>query len=1788
MTRGLAEVTEADVDAELGTVLHGRLATLLARRGVGHCMKVTDLHTSLAVSLCGSLRSAAPEAQIWVLGAAPEIPAEVAASSTKLVELRNPGPDGRLRPPLLAFIPPGARASAEDSFGSATFEEVSPTGAHAELAKRLRGSLPQPLREHVDELFRTLDTEAAPRELELPGELERVRYLLALKRNEFDPEAAGAAVFELGLIPDFELFAEPEHLATKAARNIQQMVQLYSGEKPPRQRVTALRLTDGAFRRRLAGFLVNHGHERPASWARRIATDQTNWDLSLHRWPLPRDGGGTTVRIDVEDPELPVAGVRGDHSRHKILGAIAGQPYLNVSAAAKLAVRFEIDPHPRDIPGLARFSVELVAEDGDGAVVRKIAKVEASRSKTRTSTFTNLKKAKLEPGWYFVRVRPLSRDGVPLPFEKPAVEGALALNESGRFYIVDDSTLDEEPERPEVRKANGVVEELTRLRFESAAEGRDWRRLSCADAHWTGAGTVEASFGPGGRARISVSPSLAQAELAATGEPGRLGQWRLFLNENAKPELREPIREVPIGSDEASLRYLEARAAVAAAIRGETGMIAAGRDIGELRDEVVEYAEAYTALLADRLRRAERSELGGPDRLALGDLLRIDTVAVVRSDGSSNESESAVEMILASPIHPLRLLWTIAWEALGRAWLEGAESAEDAESALVDFGALRALTPVGFPLAVPGPDGRLYIASGVLDSDWQAMTCSETADAGAVIDESRGLLGLSGHGNPGGGLDPRALADRFERYVRMHPYVRTLVIAAVNPGRAEALTSALVELDRRQADADLRYEVRLYTADPEEVEAGESLSNLLRGERGVAGDAETFSTPTGDGTPKLAVSIDPLEKFSAVAEHGTAHLCLLFDVFSGERFTIVPGVDPAPAPVYGLVQDMKIDFGEDRATATATWTKRPRHGQAPIVPGAPEVSDLLSNLPAMLANAASAVATGQSGLNRVPQISLTLGPADGALLHQAHRCADWVITVDRTLGAEYFDAPSGSGRTEYVIDAVEDPRGLSPRITVSSGSVDELRAMLEPTADQHGLRIDRRHAATFFDQLRLLSGRLAFKTASISAAQRTEAIGLAMARMYLEYERALRGQILVPLDAHLELFRGTGRKIDRVGESTRLHRTDLALFELNAQDRLITCRLVEVKCTGSTDRAGAAALRDEMRRQIDNSEHALTVRYDPSIPREDRAVRNAELASTLRFYLRRAHRHGSVSDEAALEAEWMLDRLDWIDFRLKFTRTGLIFDLDGTDSERVVEDGIDFHRVGRGLIDELLGALETDPRLRTGALSDSSAPSLADIESTTLPRLGEASFKSADRHHLIPELIAPTDLEEDLDYTASERTGETTTAPLDPNPQADRQPQHDVKDPLFDPKAKPDGEAYVPDIFLGSTRPSPQYGVIGEVDGRKVALDLNETHTISLFGVQGSGKSYTLGTVIEAATIPAPGVGSLPSPLATIVFHYSQTGDYAPEFTAMIEPNGDAAQIEWLRERYGAQPTSLADVVLLVPEDQLGKRSMEFSGIEVRPLKFAAGELRASHWKFLMGAVGNQSTYIREFGRILKANRRAMTLDAIRSGVDASSMRDHYKDLARQRLEMAADFIDDTTHIGDLVAPGRMIIVDLRDEMIETDDALGLFVVLMELFAETSGPDGDHFNKLVVFDEAHKYLDSPDLIQGLVGSVREMRHKGMSVLVASQDPPSVPVALIELSDHVILHRFNSPAWLKHLQKAHTSLTGLTAAELASLQSGDAYVWAGRATAPEFTKAAVRISLRPRLTRHGGTTRTALS
>jgi hypothetical protein len=95
-------------------------------------------------------------------------------------------------------------------------------------------------------------------------------------------------------------------------------------------------------------------------------------------------------------------------------------------------------------------------------------------------------------------------------------------------------------------------------------------------------------------------------------------------------------------------------------------------------------------------------------------------------------------------------------------------------------------------------------------------------------------------------------------------------------------------------------------------------------------------------------------------------------------------------------------------------------------------------------------------------------------------------------------------------------------------------------------------------------------------------------------------------------------------------------------------------------------------------------------------------------------------------------------------------------------------------------------------------------------------------------------------------------------------------------------------------------------------------------------------------------------------------------------------------------------------------------------------------------------------------------------------------------------------------------------------------------------------------------------------------------MVGSQDPPSVPVWIIALSSQIIMHKFNSPAWLKHIQKANAALGELTAEKMSSLGTGEAYVWSSKASDDSFTRGAIKIKCRPRVTQHGGSTKTAVN
>lgn len=393
------------------------------------------------------------------------------------------------------------------------------------------------------------------------------------------------------------------------------------------------------------------------------------------------------------------------------------------------------------------------------------------------------------------------------------------------------------------------------------------------------------------------------------------------------------------------------------------------------------------------------------------------------------------------------------------------------------------------------------------------------------------------------------------------------------------------------------------------------------------------------------------------------------------------------------------------------------------------------------------------------------------------------------------------------------------------------------------------------------------------------------------------------------------------------------------------------------------------------------------------------------------------------------------------------------------------------------------------------------------------------------------------------------------------------------------------DLMVGSNSPTHQFGILGEsFAGRKVALDLSGTNTISLFGVQGGGKSYTIGTISEMVLKQFSHISELPAPLGGVIFHYSESMDYEPEFTSMMYPNDKERETSKLKERYGAYPNSLDDVIIICPKEKLQEKKLEFPSVEIQPINFHPEELNVKDWMFLLGALGSEANYVRQLKALIKKYRNNISIDSIQADVEKSILFTEFeRALTIQKLDFAREYVDESCNLSELLRPGRLIIVDLRDEFIDKDEALGLFVVILNVFSAVTEFQGTKFNKFIVFDEAHKYMDNEALTNTIVTAIREMRHKGVTLMLASQDPPSLPKAIIELSSVILLHKFNSPVWLEHIKTAITQLEILAPHDMSSLNPGEGFLWATKATDRSVTFKPLKVSTRPRVTKHGGAT-----
>lgn len=399
----------------------------------------------------------------------------------------------------------------------------------------------------------------------------------------------------------------------------------------------------------------------------------------------------------------------------------------------------------------------------------------------------------------------------------------------------------------------------------------------------------------------------------------------------------------------------------------------------------------------------------------------------------------------------------------------------------------------------------------------------------------------------------------------------------------------------------------------------------------------------------------------------------------------------------------------------------------------------------------------------------------------------------------------------------------------------------------------------------------------------------------------------------------------------------------------------------------------------------------------------------------------------------------------------------------------------------------------------------------------------------------------------------------------------------------------VPEIYIGTERSPIQWGIIGKSDNAPVGMDLNEPHIVFVSGKQGSGKGYTIGVLSEMLlTTSIRGISHVQKSATIIVFHKPRE-DVRSEFWSIIHPNQNEKEAEILVEDYNVHPQHVINASKLrifvdpfVYLNEKNKFEQEY-GTRARPIGITPHRLTAEDWPYVL-SIGKKSgsMYVKKIFQIIKKTQYETNfgLNMIRKHVEASDLNLNQKSFAIMRLETLQDYLEAGDFLKDLVM-GGVNIFDLRKIMMEPDDVFSVMILVISAILNNGDTEGEQF--VFVINEAHDYLRkglSKDFTDYISYLIRKKRHAGTWLMLDTHFPEDVDPKIIKGSDTKIFHK--SDVISSNLLNQTVEGTPIPPHQLST---GQAIIRSDKSNlGPDKL---LVVNIRPRITHHGGPTKTAI-
>jgi DNA phosphorothioation-dependent restriction protein DptH len=599
--------------------------------------------------------------------------------------------------------------------------------------------------------------------------------------------------------------------------------------------------------------------------------------------------------------------------------------------------------------------------------------------------------------------------------------------------------------------------------------------------------------------------------------------------------------------------------------------------------------------------------------------------------------------LVVLPHHPLRLAWQCGYDSLALHL-----SLEEKVKGPRIKKSLEWLDSSNVPFLLPGlREGVSFVFADTLGFAGVLMVQEDDPEPKATAalmaacyngDATRLSPSLSlGAGN--------AIAREISHYLDTHIHCSVVNIHALKPGDGSTVVKAIGKAlatpndDAMHAEPDQKYRpiaIRLdiHPSAEQLPVAGRYLARLTERRRKRAAappdeDAwclESISLPGNRSMPRLRWA-----RRAPGSLTDPAHLSVAFDIHRSAIQASQLIEDKAPLLAYGLVPHLNRNFCFDNGQPKWRLSLAKDHDGLKLPDRV--ITERLLNLQQLILaqTAANAGFTGQW-----PELCTSPMVTDVELLGKLHDLSDWVITMDRNAGIEFYDSPreSESLFDAYVIDAVPERDDLGcHQVITSTKKFEEVRGLLHHTLGALGLSGSARNCEVLLGHLKGLSGRLAMRLAAgardadptkISA----ELVALALVRAKCHAAQPddknwnpLAQGFFVPLDDVRDLVPEKDESLDDESPEESRRRADLLYIGIPKRGRL-SFTFIEVKYRRYLSQARSTQLFERIEEQTAaNRDRWESAFFSQRSSMFERNLQGARLGRVLRFYAEKARRH---------------------------------------------------------------------------------------------------------------------------------------------------------------------------------------------------------------------------------------------------------------------------------------------------------------------------------------------------------------------------------------------------------------------------------------------------------------------------------------------------------------------------------------------------------------------------------------